>query len=1196
VAEFDNTDRAATASMGAVLVETMLQSENDTPQPKKLHPFFAKGPPENASPLPQVTPAEIGPEDSALIESDTPNSSSKKRRKDCSVADQDAQAPKKQRQKRKGTGASLDGNISTHLKRTSLQEPASHPLQPVSSDIPTPLLGDKAVTPSKSTSQVQQPVESLLEMNKDVKTQNTPRKPPSKVLTFDPKTGTFGLPPKRKEDSRISHIVTIQYGRDDAHREELGSRIAQILADKSTAKRPYQRKSRAPGPSVEADKSGAKPLQSFFTTKTKDAEAGSSPDTSRPKSPTQRRNTVFMSTPVSPRKARDPYPITKKTVNWGSVKPVGTKVPGAMHPAWPSQDTAHVRGDLRLHGPVESPPADRKWTSRKDKGQITTLAAEESVLGHVSRRLDLASIYDTLVHDDNRVEPAPEELRQPQRVFESGRKLRKRITKQLHSRARLVIDCDGSEDELGIPAIDGAHPAILRQFKGLETSLSAFDRSTCEASLWIHKYAPATANQVLQAGKEALLLKEWLEALQVQSVDKGATEGNAKAKGKADKGPKKKRKKKLDNFIVESDDSEEMGEVSENEEDWEQTGPGFHKKSFVRRIPTKDPSRLANSVIVSGPHGCGKTAAVYAVAKELDFEVFEINSSSRRSGKDILEKVGDMTRNHLVQRHQAEAITKEIEDEDETTKDIQSGKQGMMTAFFKPKVAPVLKKPKGSKETGPSKGEAKPVAKSQKQSLILLEEVDVLYDEDKQFWATLLGLMAQSKRPFVMTCTDERLVPIQSLHLHGILRFSPPPVNLAVDTCLLMAANEGHALQRCAVESLYVSRGYDLRAAVMELNYWCQIGVGDRRGGFDWFYLRWPKGSDRDEDGDVVRVISTDTYKTGMGWIGRDLLLTSSDTLEKEEEAMRQCWDSWRAPLGDWHSSLDLTSCVAGLSDSTPSQAQFPTLAAYQELCESLSDYDIFSGGVFGTEPQQDLIDPTAPDLTTKTKEDFIVGQQLLEAPTQEVYSNISGDISSAVSSLARQDLLGYASRLGSTDACLILSPVGEEKSISILNTRFHGPAVKYVTRHDLSFAFDPIAASEAGAQTASLDPSVFDRTMKVIICDVAPWVRSIVSYDQSLMLERRKLSNLLSEGGQRKRMRNTRSAYSALEGGERKSTRRENYFRGDINPKVILDTGLRSWRDAARVEGSAATTEEAQSRASLGSDSAEDTEPGSSP
>lgn len=839
------------------------------------------------------------------------------------------------------------------------------------------------------------------------------------------------------------------------------------------------------------------------------------------------------------------------------------------------------------------------WIPRKYKGQATKIATEDSIVSITTQKLDLQSMYGSLQQDDSQVHPVPKELRQPTRLFESGRKLQKRMMKELHTKATLGDSHPSSEDELEGSRIEKPHPFISQLHYDLGTRLSAYDRSTCENSAWTNKYAPTTANQILQAGKEAFLLKDWLEALQVQSVDKGNTEGN-KTNGKSDKAPRKKRKKKLDDFIVDSDESEEMDEISENEDDWVPAGPGLHKKSVVHRLTTKDQSRIANSMVVSGPHGCGKTAAIHAVAKELGFEVFEINSSSRRSGKDILDKVGDMTRNHLVQRRQQDEVDTsepEVEVEDQVAQDLISGKQGMMTAFFKPKPAGVLKQPKQPNE--PKKRDPvqktlkeakKATQKTQKQSLILLEEVDVLYDEDKQFWATIMSLMAQSRRPFIMTCNDESLIPIQSLHLHGILRFSPPPTTLAVDSCLLIAAHEGHALQRTAVEALYVSRNHDLRATIMELNYWCQIGVGDRRGGFDWLYLRWPKGRDEDEHGDVVRVISQNTYTKGMGWLGRDLLVASSDTLEKEEEALHQCWNSWRAPVGDWQTSLNMPSCMARLSEYTPPQAQYDHLAAYGDLCDSLSDSDILSQSVFAGNIFQDIIDSTVPELPPKAKGDYTVGRELLEATILTCPADLTASISLSVSSYARQDLLAHASRSRYDEACSILSPVGEKKSTAILESKFRDTPHDILLRRDVSFAFDPLATSEAGALTTSLDPSVFDRTMGIIVTDVAPWVRGIVLYDQSLMLERRKLSNLLSEGGQKKRMRNTRSAYSALEGGERKTTRRDNYFQGAINTKAILDTGMKAWRNAVRKEEMAMEKEGAQRSTTPGTDSPEDT------
>lgn len=48
--------------------------------------------------------------------------------------------------------------------------------------------------------------------------------------------------------------------------------------------------------------------------------------------------------------------------------------------------------------------------------------------------------------------------------------------------------------------------------------------------------------------------------------------------------------------------------------------------STDRRLPH-------NTVIIGGPSGSGKTAAVYAVCNQLEFNVIELNASSKRTGK-----------------------------------------------------------------------------------------------------------------------------------------------------------------------------------------------------------------------------------------------------------------------------------------------------------------------------------------------------------------------------------------------------------------------------------------------------------------------------------------------------------------------------------------------------------------------------------
>ena len=46
-------------------------------------------------------------------------------------------------------------------------------------------------------------------------------------------------------------------------------------------------------------------------------------------------------------------------------------------------------------------------------------------------------------------------------------------------------------------------------------------------------------------------------------------------------------------------------------------------------------------------------------------------------------------------------------------------------------------------------------ANAAQQSIILLEEVDILFAEDGGFWQTVVALIRDSRRPVVMTCNGD---------------------------------------------------------------------------------------------------------------------------------------------------------------------------------------------------------------------------------------------------------------------------------------------------------------------------------------------------------------------------------------------------------------------------------------------------------
>lgn len=617
--------------------------------------------------------------------------------------------------------------------------------------------------------------------------------------------------------------------------------------------------------------------------------------------------------------------------------------PGLADAPWPSKYNCHARGLPTSILPLPSADTGEELfkTERKLKDRVVTISHDEDLLLQYSHKLSIQRQKQEILAPDynvTRYYNTPSDVRLPERIVTTGSKLQEMVQKRVSARlphpnvaSRRAQPMSDSDGESGGPARKKVHPALLKLYNRIRDELTPFDKGECEQSSWGVKYAPESSQEVMQIGKETLVLKEWLMALKVESVGVSSDKTSGKRKsrnstpiGAGGKGgvAKKKRKKKKDDelagFIINSDEErDEMDEITDPEDnDWTSAPSGI-KRSTIRAGDKgiespfgglKELGRLVNAVVISGPNGCGKTAAVYAVAKEVGFTVFEVSPGMRRSGKDILDQVGEMSRTHLV--HQAKTTS------------------GKATSFFKPKTKIVQK----------LKTEENPLPKlvpGQQQSLILLEEVDLLFEEDKQFWSTVLALMAQSKRPIILTCNDESLLPLDTLPLHAILRFTPPPRELVVDQLLLICANEGHLLQRDAVESLVKSHNGDIRASLVELEFWCRMGLGDRKGGMDWMIIRWPMGVDIADNGETLRVVSKDTYIKGMGFTDR--------ASKEEDDKWRSVWETWEVDVGGEDSLGKLK--LYGRATRREQMARIASLKICDEYAEAMSAVDCYAGG-----------------------------------------------------------------------------------------------------------------------------------------------------------------------------------------------------------------------------------------------------------
>jgi DNA polymerase III delta prime subunit len=990
---------------------------------------------------------------------------------------------------------------------------------------------------------------------------------PVKEDTQNKKPAKRGRPKKEKQKL----LVVVHYPVNHA----LGHQISRIMDGSETFKISKPPASMAPPPKPKATKSDpSKPSHPFFSGKPKDAILTSAGSAKAVDSKISHILSPRRPSAVTPGKLRaqarengsKKMDSSTDFPQFGASKDRNIiKQPGMVEAPFPPKGHAHIRGDFYYHAsrPMEDVSTVVPRSTRKMKYKIPLLDPSESSMARVENDLDF--LQRDMPRSDGFYDP-PSSLRVPARHLIPGLRAQKWISNELHAQPLT--------DELqSVPGNQRTfvHPVCESLYLGLPNVLTPYDHGRSEVQAWAQKYAPQCVSQVLQLGREATYLREWMKALTVNTVETAGTHIPKHDKSNRERGHKKKRRKKaagLDDFIVNDDDfNNDPDELVELDHP-SLLRPG-QTPSLVRDTDLKNQSnrsRIVNSVIVSGPPGCGKTAMIYAAAKELGFEIFEINPGSRRSGKDVLDRIGDMVENHLVQNQSLDTGNTSADEDagrlsDAFNKDLESGRQGTMKSFFtsKPKSAAKPKKENKAKiieQVQKVLSSSKP-SRGQKQSLILLEEVDIMFEEDKNFWTTIFTLLETSKRPIIMTCNDEDLVPLQAITCQALLRLSAPHADVAIDYMLLMAAQEGHLLHRDTVSTLYEAKHHDLRASIAELQLWCQMGVGDPRGGLSWIFPRWPAGSGLDEHGQPIRVFSENTYQAGMGFVAHETDSSLEGT--QDEELLKETWECWNVDPRE-EVFAGVSSTASALNESSP-QSRVAALKQYSALSDTLSDMDVFcSIGLPGKENHK--TDTTQPELLPKTRASYISGMALLQTPEVVDYSTLDTQLAVSGSRLVRKVFPD------------LVSPPASSLVRRVVGTHSPNNRVSSLTRGDISTAFDTIATMMTTPTPGppSLAYSVFDGPLKAVVTDVAPFVRSIAAYDLALETQRGKLQGSsqgsTAEGGAgSKRPRKTRAARSALEGGQRQLTRRERWF----DPAFDLELAMRTAGDWPRVEGALA-------------------------
>ncbi|CAF0939861.1 unnamed protein product [Brachionus calyciflorus] len=175
----------------------------------------------------------------------------------------------------------------------------------------------------------------------------------------------------------------------------------------------------------------------------------------------------------------------------------------------------------------------------------------------------------------------------------------------------------------------------------------------------------------------------------------------------------------------------------------------------------------SNAILLSGPHGSGKTSSIYSIAKQLGFKIFEVNASGLRNKNQIIKDLDGALKSHHVS-NSTKSSSNEFTPKSRKRK-ISLRREVCLSAsnHLINEIASDLDDDK-SEDSSDNQG-----VNIHRESLILFDEIDVVFKEDVGFWAAVNHFKKRSKKPIVLTTSDEFLQDKVNLNIEKIEFFQP---------------------------------------------------------------------------------------------------------------------------------------------------------------------------------------------------------------------------------------------------------------------------------------------------------------------------------------------------------------------------------------------------------------------------------------
>ncbi|KAJ0976030.1 hypothetical protein J5N97_017995 [Dioscorea zingiberensis] len=238
---------------------------------------------------------------------------------------------------------------------------------------------------------------------------------------------------------------------------------------------------------------------------------------------------------------------------------------------------------------------------------------------------------------------------------------------------------------------------------------------------------------------------------------------------------------------------------------------------------TDDEATRKNVLLLTGPIGSGKSAAIRACAKEQGFKVIEVNTSDIRNGALMKQKFGDSMETSVFTPSLCS-----FDDPVGGTKKIIPSLSSDIIDIDNVCDSSSQCTPENCQQSETATGSYSKVLEGKNTtcrkvsgSIQVFEDVDVVFYEDLGFISAVLQLAEKTKKPIILTSNNRN--PILPHYLDRLLvDFTIPSYEELLSHIQMVCAVEGVHVSSKLLERLINYCQGDIRKTLMLLQFWCQ--------------------------------------------------------------------------------------------------------------------------------------------------------------------------------------------------------------------------------------------------------------------------------------------------------------------------------------------------------------------------------------